>query len=303
MQYVNWAGRGSGQRGYCGTIASGVIRPGEKVKVLPSGKESRVKKIVTYQRELPYAYSPQAVTIYLEDDLDISRGDMIVREKNLPAISRGFEANMVWMDNTPLVLNRPYLVKHTSHAVRGEVEQVSYRLDPEDLHRKPADTLRLNEIGRVTLRLMAPVYADTYEHNRNTGCFILIDPVTYQTAAAGMVTRCTCREPVAKKKPDTARTIWVTGPAGMGRKLYEEKSLKGRSWLYLDDDLLDQGICSDLKGSKNPGAWLERVAHVCRTANMSGVSVVLQTVRNPGETVTGIIGADLLEILDSGSSR
>ena len=96
-QYVNWAGRGSGQRGYCGTIASGIIRPGERVKVLPSGKESRVKRVVTYEGDLPYAYSPQAVTLYLEDDLDISRGDMIVREKNLPAVTRGFEANMVWM--------------------------------------------------------------------------------------------------------------------------------------------------------------------------------------------------------------
>ncbi len=182
VQYVNWAGRGSGLRGYCGTIASGVIRPGEKIKILPSGKESRVKKIVTYDGELPYAYSPQAVTIYLEDDLDISRGDMIVREKNLPAATRGFEANLVWMDNAPLVLNKPYLVKHTSHVVRGEIELVSYRLDPEDLHRKSAETLHMNEIGRVALRLMTPIYADTYEHNRNTGCFIMIDPVTYQTA-------------------------------------------------------------------------------------------------------------------------
>jgi sulfate adenylyltransferase subunit 1 len=291
VQYVNWAGRGSGLRGYCGTIASGIIRPGEKVKVLPSGKEGRVKKIVTYDGELSYAYSPQAVTIYLEDDLDISRGDMIVREKNIPTVSQSLESNLVWMDDIPLALKKPYLVKHTTHTVRGEVEDVIYRLDPEDLHRKPARTLHLNEIGRITLRLMSPIYADTYEHNRNTGCFILIDPVTYHTAAAGIITRCRCREEeLPPGRGSTAETYWVVGQTGEARNAFEAKTSQGRACIYLNDALLLQGICSDLKGPDRKGAWLERVAHICKVANDSGVSVVIESVYLPDDVVSAVIG-------------
>jgi sulfate adenylyltransferase large subunit len=301
VQYVNWGGRGSGMRGYCGTIASGIIRPGEKIRVLPSGKESRVKKIITYGGELSYAYSPQAVTIFLEDDLDISRGDMIIREKNLPSVSTSLESNLVWMDDVPLALKKPYLVKHTTHTVRGEVENVSYRLDPEDLHRKPADTLHLNEIGRITLRLMAPVYADTYEHNRNTGCFILIDPVTFHTAAAGMITRCGSRDeiPVAGQKTD-AETFWVTGQTGEGRNVFNAKTSQGHACIYLDDTLLGQGICSDLKRPDQKGAWLERVAQICRAANLSGVSVVVESAYRPDDVVFTLIGRK--NLIETGTS-
>jgi sulfate adenylyltransferase large subunit len=301
VQYVNWGGgRGSGMRGYSGTIASGTIRPGEWVTVLPSGKESRVKKILTYEGELAYAYSPQAVTIYLEDELDISRGDMIARKKNLPTHSQSIESNLVWMDTTPLALKKPYLVKHTTHTARGEIEDITYRLDPEDLHRKPTGTLHLNEIGRVTIRLMTPVYADTYEHNRHTGCFILIDPVTYHTAAAGMITRCRCREEDhTSRLACTAGTHWVVGQPGSGRSVAETKTLEGRGCIYLDDAMLLQGICSDLKGPDRKGAWLERVAHICRASNNSGVSVVIESVYSPDERVAEVIGKKNLNVTGS----
>lgn len=298
VQYVNWAGRGSGLRGYCGTIASGIIRPGEKIRVLPSGKESRIKKIVTFDGELPYAYSPQAVTIYLENDLDISRGDMIVREKNLPAATRNYEANLVWMDDAPLDLKKSYLIKHTSHTVRGEVLGVSYRFDPQDLHRKPAETLHLNEIGRISIRLMSPIYADTYEHNRNTGCFIIIDPVTYHTAAAGMITRCRCRETQVAEPVRMTETRWVVGHSGEGRREYGERTARGQACMYLDDSLLAAGICSDLKEPEQKAAWLERVAHMCRAANLSGVSVVIETEYPPDENVRQIIGTGMLSLSD-----
>jgi sulfate adenylyltransferase large subunit len=300
VQYVNWGGRGSGLRGYSGTIASGIIRPGEKVSVLPSKKESRIKKILTYDGELPYAYSPQAVTIYLEDDLDISRGDMIVREKNHPTSTASIESHLVWMDSTPLKTGKTYLVKHTTRTVRGEVEEVTYRLDPEDLHRKPASALHLNDMGRVTIRLTAPVFADTYEHNRHTGCFILIDPVTYHTAAAGMITRCRCREEDHPSGPAIpAETRWLVGQAGSGRVLYETQTSGGHVCLYLTDALLLQGICSDLKGPDQKCAWLERVAHICKAANNSGIPVVVESEYSPDEAAIAVIGNNNLTVTKS----
>jgi sulfate adenylyltransferase large subunit len=297
VQYVNWGGRGSGLRGYCGTITSGIIRPGEKVSILPSGKESRIKKILTYDGELPYAYSPQAVTIYLEDDLDISRGDMIVREKNHPSSATGIESHLVWMDSTPLATGKTYLVKHTTRTIRGEVEEVTYRLDPEDLHRKPAGALHLNDIGRVTIRFKTPIFADTYEHNRHTGCFILIDPVTYHTVAAGMITRCRCREEDHSAKVlITAETCWIVGQPGSGKEQFETKISGGTGCIFLNDILLLQGICSDLKGPEHKDAWLERVAHVCRAANSSGVSVVIESVYYPDERVAAVIGKENLTV-------
>ncbi|MGB9176703.1 MAG: sulfate adenylyltransferase subunit CysN, partial [Methanoregula sp.] len=233
----------------------------------------------------------------LEDDLDISRGDMIVREKNLPASAEIIESHLVWMDSTPLALGKSYLVKHTTRTVRGAVEEVTYRLDPEDLHRKPAGTLHLNEIGRVTLRLTTPVFADTYEHNRHTGCFILIDPVTYHTAAAGVITRCRCQDEDRPARPATAaETCWVVGQPGAGRELYESKTAGGYTCIYLNEALLRQGICSDLKGPEQKSAWLERVAHVCRAVNNSGVPVIIESAYSPDDAAVALIGKKNLTV-------
>lgn len=298
VQYVNWAGKGSGMRGYCGTIASGIIRPGEKVMAIPSGKESRVKKILTYAGELSFAFAPQAVTLYLEDDIDISRGDMIVRKKNPPLLTRHIEANVVWMDTLPLEKGRTYIIKHTTHAVRGVPEEIGYRFDPEDLHRKSADTLNLNEIGRVAFSLMNPIYADSYKHNRQTGCFIIIDPSTNQTAGAGMITRCRCKaEGNNLAEPaDGPRTYWFTGKPGAGKKAFEKKTEAGLALLYLNDELLQGGICTDLALPENKDVWLKRVAHICKAANLSGVSVVIESVYAPDEAMWDIIGKENLNI-------
>ena len=297
VQYVNWAGKGSGMRGYCGTIASGIIRPGETVVAIPSGKESRVKKILTYEGEHPYAYAPQAITIYLEDDIDISRGDMIVRVKNLPLITRHIEANVVWMDTSALELGKVYLIKHTTHMVRGVAEGVAYRFDPEDVHRKPADTLHFNEIGRVTFNLLNPIYADSYKHNRQTGCFIIIDPATNQTAGAGMITRCRCKDdnPVTEGATG-ARTRWFIGKPETGKKA-SEKTEEGLVFLYLNDELLHRGICADLALPEKKEAWLQRVAHICKAANASGISVVIESVYSPDGAVRDIIGNNMLIIV------
>ncbi|WP_233504516.1 sulfate adenylyltransferase subunit CysN [Methanoregula formicica] len=298
VQYVNWGGKGSGMRGYCGTIASGIIRPGEIIVVLPSGRESRVKKILTFEGDQAYAYAPQAVTLYLEDDIDISRGDMIVRKKNLPLLTRNIEANVVWMDLKPLEMGKTYLIKHTTHSVKATLRTIVYRFDPEDLHRKSAEVLNLNEIGRVTFSLMNPIYADTYMHNRQTGCFILIDPVSNLTAGAGMITRRQCRDDsVADNRRTTNRTYWIVGNYERAQEIYYRKKESGESCMFLDDALLAGGICADLclPGQKN--AWLSRVAHVCRAANASGVSVVVGSVHAPDDSVRNIIGMGKMDIV------
>jgi sulfate adenylyltransferase subunit 1 (EFTu-like GTPase family) len=284
-------------RGYSGNIASGIIRPGETVMILPSRKESRVKKIVTFNGELAYAYAPQAVTIYLDDEIDISRGDMIVRKKNLPSLAWSIESNLVWMDDNPLVLGKTYHIKHTTHSVLGVVEEVTHRLDPDDLHRKPAATLHLNEIGRVSIRLRKPIYADNYANNRQTGCFILIDPVTHQTSAAGMITRCRCRdEGNGVDSVTSVLTQWIVRNSVEARKKFENIISEGHKCIFLDDEILAQGICDDLSEPDQREVWLQRVAYICKLANDSGVHVVIVSVNPPNEDVRAIIGEKNISI-------
>lgn len=308
VQYVNWSGRGSGMRGYSGTITSGIIRRGERVTVLPSGKKSRIKRIASFEGDLPYAYTPQAVTLYLEDDLDISRGDCIAREKNVPAISRTIEANVVWMDESPLELGKTYIIKHTARTVRGVVHEVHYRFDPEDLHRKSATFLHLNEIGKVSLSLMQPIFTDTYDRNRQTGCFILIDPLTNHTAGAGMVTRCLCRDegaPGVAASDVPVLTHWfVTGETpGPGQKYFVKMRDAGIPSLYLDDASLERGICADIDRRTDDNRFLQRIAHVCRIANDSGIAVIVESKSAPGEEVHVIVGKDNMHIMQSSDSK
>ena len=174
-------------RGYCGTVVSGIIRPGSEIMVLPSGRRSRVKSLVTYDGELEEVFPPQAVTITLEDELDISRGDMLVHIHNLPAISNTIEAMIVWMNDDPLKVSKHYIIKHTMNLIRGEISELRYKVNVNTLRRQSAVSLKLNEIGRVVLTLNKPLLYDVYTRNRATGCFILIDPLTNVTVGAGMI--------------------------------------------------------------------------------------------------------------------
>ena len=176
-------------RGYAGTVAAGTMRPGDEVLVLPSGLTSRIERIDTADGPVEEARPAMAVTVLLADDLDISRGDMICRPHNQPTPSQDLDAMIAWMDrDSPLALRRVYTLKHTTRSVRAMVTDVRYRLDVHTLHRDTEATeLSLNEIGRVTLRATAPLFADDYRRNRVTGSFVLIDEATNQTAAAGML--------------------------------------------------------------------------------------------------------------------
>ena len=173
-------------RGYAGQIASGVIRPGDEVLAQPSGRRSRVERIVTWEGDLKVAHAPMSVTLTLRDEIDISRGDMISSGGD-PASARALEATMVWFDSHPLDPARHYLIKHTSQIVPARVEAVQYRVDVNTLHAESAHTLSMNEIGVVRIATARPVFFDSYRENRGTGAFILIDRQTNATAAAGMI--------------------------------------------------------------------------------------------------------------------
>ncbi|MBL8221386.1 MAG: sulfate adenylyltransferase subunit CysN [Bryobacterales bacterium] len=176
-------------RGYAGQIASGTVRKGDTVMALPSGKTSRIASIVTFDGELETASAPMSVTLTLEDERDISRGDMIVHPEALPSAARQFIADLVWMVEDPLSHGRNLLLKHTSQQVSVRVASIESRLNIQTMERKPAPLLELNDIGEVQIDAARPVFFDSYRDNRLTGAFILIDPISNTTVAAGMIQR------------------------------------------------------------------------------------------------------------------
>ncbi|BCX89828.1 bifunctional enzyme CysN/CysC [Methylomarinovum tepidoasis] len=175
-------------RGFSGTLAGGIVRPGDAITVLPSGQTSRVKEIVTYDGNLTEAFPPMAVTLTLEDEIDVSRGDMIVHSDNLPHVADRCRAHIVWMTEKPLVPGRQYVIKQTTRTVTGSVSRILHRTDVNTLEETPAEQLAMNEIGLCELAFNAPLAFDPYERCKGTGAFILIDRLTNVTVGAGMIT-------------------------------------------------------------------------------------------------------------------
>ena len=183
-------------RGFCAKVASGVVRKGDPVVALPSGKTSRVKSIVTYDGELDYAFPPQCVTLTLEDEIDVSRGEMLVHPDNLPLVGRNFEAMLVWMDEERMDTDKSFFLKQTTNTSRCRVDSIKYKVDVNTMEqlslengRLTADTLpmELNQIARVVLTTSKELFFDPYVKNKATGSFILIDPITNNTSAVGMI--------------------------------------------------------------------------------------------------------------------
>ena len=180
-------------RGYAGTVASGVLKPGDPIMVLPSGRRSRVRSLVTYEGDIAQAFPPMSVTVCLEDEIDISRGDMLVPPSHPPHVTRRIDARLVWMHESELEIGRSYLLKHTTQTVRASVQAVRYRININTLEKEPAARIGLNDIGAVVIETQKPLFCDPYRRNRVTGSFILIDPLTNATVAGGMITG---REPI-----------------------------------------------------------------------------------------------------------
>jgi sulfate adenylyltransferase subunit 1 len=174
-------------RGFAGQVVGGVIRPGDAVTALPSGLRSRVESIVTYDGSLAEAFSPMAVTLKLEDEIDLSRGDMLVALESPPSVSQRFAATMVWMHAQPLESGRTYLIKQTARQVPGKVTRIRHRVNINTLEPEAADRLDINDIAAVEIETNRPLFFDSYSENRTTGSFIVIDPLTNATLGAGMI--------------------------------------------------------------------------------------------------------------------
>jgi sulfate adenylyltransferase large subunit len=203
-------------RGYAGQIVSGTVKPGDAVYVLPAGRRTRVKTISTFDGDLDTAFAPMSVTLTLQDEIDISRGDMIAAAGQVPHASRHLMASVVWMHSTPLEAHKPYLIKHTTQTVKAEVKALQHRVNIHTLEREQASELEMNGIGLVEIETARPLFFDAYAENRYTGGIVFIDPTNNLTVGAGMILQPAIRERVRRGSLDE-KTGKVTAAERMGR--------------------------------------------------------------------------------------
>jgi bifunctional enzyme CysN/CysC len=310
-------------RGFSGTIASGIIRRGDEIVVLPSGKTSRVKSIVTYDGELEEAFAPMAVTITLTEEIDVSRGDMIVHSGARPHVSSQIEAMVVWMAEKPFTPGKSYWIKQTTRTVTGEIAELRYGVDVNTLDQRPIQQLALNEVAQVSLSLNQPLAFDAYKTNPATGAFIIIDRLTNNTVGAGMIldrgdtrdtadhwgqhgaTKLKAREsliPASEREErfkQRAVTVMLVGLTGSGksriayaleRRLWDE----GRAVTVLYGQNLRQGISRDLGFTADDRSEnLRRSAEVAKLMNDAGIITIAahvaphQMVRDKAREVIG----------------
>ena len=231
-------------RGFAGQIASGAVWPGDRVVALPSGRTSRVKSITTFDGDLARAIAPMSIAVTLEDELDISRGEMLAAAHQPPLVAANFSAALVWMDAQPLDAGKSYLLKHTSQTVKARVTAIRHRVNMQTLDAEPAATLELNSIGVVDVETTRPLFLDPYDANRLTGSFILIDPVSHATVAAGMVREVLSGQQnasavaaLAIRNPDLLRTV-ETALLGAGLQVVRTRTANR----YLIQKLLQIGV-------------------------------------------------------------
>ena len=284
---VQWVNRPDQSfRGFAGTIASGEIEPGARVRVQPSGRESRVARIVTADGDLPRAVAGQSVTLALADEVDVSRGDVISRADAPAEVADQFEATLVWMADEPMLPERPYLLKAGACTVNAQVSELKYRLNVNSLEHVAAKTLALNEIGVVNLWLDHPIAFDPYKENRDTGGFVLIDRLSNNTVGAGMFEFALRRahnihiqaldvNKAARSELKGQRpcVLWLTGLSGAGKSTianFLEKRLHalGRHTYLLDGDNVRHGLNKDLGFTD-----VDRVENIRRIAEVAKLMV------------------------------
>ena len=232
---------GSDFRGFAGQVARGVLRAGERVMALPSRRETTVRRIVTYDGDLAAASYPQSVTVELEDEIDVSRGEMLVAAPTSdsddvpPEVSRHFRAMVVWMHEQPLVVGKTYIAKHTTRTVRATVRAIRYRVDVNTLQHGEANQLAMNEIAEVEFETNLPLFFDAYAENRNMGALILIDGLTNATVGAAMISTA-----VQVAPEDEARPVLVLlpGRAALAERVREALILRGERAVVIDDALI-----------------------------------------------------------------
>ena len=316
-------------RGYMGTIASGVIRKGEEVIVLPSMKKTRVKSIVTYDGELDEAYTPMAVTITLEDEIDISRGYVLAKPNNMPSIDNWIDADIVWMSEKGVKENDEVIIKHAFSTTRGVIERIQYVFEPKDLSRIEQKHLELNQIARVRIRTFKELIFDEYKNNKATGNFIIIDPKDNNTIGAGMIlNKIKTQEPTIKNRIVRSKnitsvegkvtkqdreyyyghksaTIWFVGLSGSGKSTIAmelEKQLfeMGCMTFVYDGDNMRFGLNRDLGfSSKDRQENIRRVSEVAKLFNLAGgiaITSFITPFEESRQLARDIIGKDYIEI-------
>jgi bifunctional enzyme CysN/CysC/sulfate adenylyltransferase subunit 1 len=263
-------------RGFAGQVARGVLRAGDRVLALPSRRETAVKRIVTWDGDLAAAAYPQSVTVELEDEIDLSRGEMLVSagvnsEPGLPEISRRLRAMVVWMHEEPLMVGRTYIAKHTTRTVRATVKAIRYRVDVGSLEHAQADHLSMNEIAEVELETSLPLFFDAYTESRTTGSLILIDGLTNATVGAAMIVGLA---ESAGAQDSRAALVLVAGRAGLADRVRDALEARGQRAVVIDDALIPD----------------EALIAVVRALEMAGVTTV--TARElPAERIAGIVRA------------
>jgi adenylyl-sulfate kinase len=295
-------------------VASGIIRKGDEVMALPSRKKSKVKQIIGANGEQEYAFPPQAITVSLEDEIDVSRGEMLAHPDNLPRVERHFEAMLVWMDEHKMNPETHFYIKHGTHTTKARLDAIRYRIDVNTLEKSDTDAFELNEIGRVVLTTMKPLLFDPYKKNSATGSFVLIDPVTHNTSAVGMIidkmsdrdlpSRITDMDrekisrgealiPLEKREKrfnQKGHTIWITGLHGSGKNELAytlEKQLfeMGANVVLMDGSTVRSGLSRELDYTAADRAeHLRRVAHVARILNDQGLLCICSFI-SPNEDI------------------
>lgn len=310
-------------RGFAGKVASGIVKKGDEVMALPSRKTSKVKSIVTYDGELDEAFPPQSVTITLEDEIDISRGEMLVHPDNLPHSERHFETMLVWMDEKAMDKNTQFFIKQASHLTKARIEKIHYKVDINTLDKLGNEAFELNEIGKVLMTTVSPLYFDSYQLNHSTGSFVLIDPITNNTVAVGMIIgklkskesafQITSedksqikkglglveKEAYEKRYNQKGATLWITGLHGSGKNELAfslEKRLfdLGATVVLLDGSSVRLGLSKELDYTPADSAeHLRRVAEVAKLLNDQGIFVICSFISpsaNIRKQVKTIIG-------------
>ena len=229
----------AGFRGFAGRVERGELHVGQTVRALPSGQTTRVSSIVTFDGDLRTAQSPQSVTVTLEDEIDLSRGEMLVdANAQLPATTTSLRANIVWMNESPLLEGQTFLLKHTTRSVRTTVRSISHRVDVVTAQKHPARELKMNDIAEVELQTNLPLLFDLYEQNRPLGSFILIDPITNATVAAGMI--CASADPQSEKHSSLHAFLWFQGRPSEAKRMQQKLSDAGKSSVIIDDPAIPE---------------------------------------------------------------
>jgi bifunctional enzyme CysN/CysC/sulfate adenylyltransferase subunit 1 len=229
-------------RGFAGRIERGEVRPGMRVKALPSGRVTTVKNIVTYDGELPLASFPLSVTVELEDEIDLSRGEMLIGEAQVaPQVSTAFRAMVVWMHEQPLAAGRTYLAKHTTRTVRATVRKIRYGVDIQSTEKRESSQLQMNDIAEVEFDTSLPLFFDAYAENREMGALIVIDPVTNATVGAAMIVAAVAPVEKSATRAAGAAFVWLCGLAVEAAALCDGLRDRGHAAVVVDDSLIPEG--------------------------------------------------------------